>query len=63
MQELLQGIEADVLACAKILIAAMTEKKTRDIDELSKSIGIKIGQLYEGRYSPCSIRKQMKTGT
>ena len=56
----------DALACAKILISAMIEKRVEDVFELSDSIGMKVGELYDGGYNPCSIRKVSKkarTGT
>ena len=44
----------------------MIEKRVEDVFELSNSIGMKVGELYDGGYNPCSIRKVSKkarTGT
>jgi DNA polymerase-3 subunit epsilon len=46
----------DALACANILLAILRENKSDDIIQLSEIIGLKIGQLYSGGYSPCSVR-------
>jgi DNA polymerase-3 subunit epsilon len=53
--------EEDALACANILLAILSKNKSDDIGQLSDIIGLKIGQLYSGGYSPCSVRSGKRT--
>jgi DNA polymerase-3 subunit epsilon len=53
--------EEDALACANILITILSKNRSNDIGQLSDNIGLKIGQLYSGGYSPCSVRSGKRT--
>lgn len=53
--------EEDALACANILLAILSKNRSSDIKQLSDIIGLKIGQLYSGGYSPCSVRGGKRT--
>lgn len=44
---------ADASACANILIKIIDELKIKQLDELTSSIGIKLGSLFKDGYIPC----------
>ena len=48
----------DALACANILLAVQREKIADTAEELAKALGMKIGTLLPGGYTPCSVRKK-----
>lgn len=48
----------DALACANILLAVQREKNAYNAEELAKALGMKIGTLAPGGYTPCSVRKR-----
>ena len=50
----------DALACAHILLAVEREKNAYTPDALSAALGMKIGSLAPGGYSPCSVRKNYR---
>ena len=52
--------QEDALACANILIAVQREKNAYTADALSAALGMKIGTLAPGGYTPCSVRKSYK---
>lgn len=50
--------EEDAVACARILLSAMAYKSAQDVFELTNSIGMAIGMLFDGGYNPCSIKSK-----
>jgi len=52
----------DAMACAYILLAVEREKNAYTPDALSAALGMKIGSLCPGGYSPCSVRKNYRCG-
>lgn len=43
----------DALACAKILIEALTANKSNSVEELCNKANIKLGRIYKNGYTPC----------
>lgn len=50
--------EEDAVACGRVLLAAITETQVQTTSDLSKNVGMRIGKLFPGGYTPCSIRKK-----
>ena len=50
--------QEDALACANILVAIQKERHVDTAEALAFSLGIKIGTLSPGKYTPCSARKK-----
>lgn len=47
--------QEDALACANLLLEIFKEKKSSNLDDLAKALGMRIGHLYATGYQPCSI--------
>lgn len=47
----------DAMACAHILIEVQREKNVFTPEELSAALGMRLGTLCPGGYSPCSVRR------
>ncbi len=52
--------QEDALACANILIEIFKEKELNGFDELTRALGMRIGQLYANGYQPCSTSKSCR---
>ena len=50
----------DAMACAHILLAVERENNAYTPDDLSAALGMKIGALAPGGYSPCSVRRNYR---
>lgn len=53
--------QEDALACAHVLLAAQREIHAGTVEELAAALGMKIGTLHPGGYTPCSVRKVKQT--
>lgn len=48
----------DAVACGNILLSALSEGGVSSIGELVSLVGMQLGKLYTGGYTPCSIAKK-----
>ena len=51
---------ADATACGNVLMSALSVNGVSSISELASLVGMRLGKLYAGGYTPCSISKQKR---
>ncbi|WP_243237399.1 exonuclease domain-containing protein [Heliobacterium chlorum] len=54
--------EEDAKACGQVLLAATLKNGLSSFNEIESSIGMKLGKLFIGGYSPCSVRAAKNSG-